>query len=99
MLFALYRSPNQSHNEFFSFIINLESTLQAITLRKPFLTTVLSDFKVKNKLWFEQDNTSYKRSILNDLMAQYGVTEIINQRTNLNLQFLVLTSSLLLKKI
>ena len=40
VLVALYRSPSQSHNEFSSFITNLESTLQAKTLRKPFLTIV-----------------------------------------------------------
>ena len=69
VLVALYRSPNQSYNEFSSFITNLESTLQAITLRKPFLAMVLDDFNAKNKLWFDQNNTSYKGSILNDLMA------------------------------
>ena len=72
-LVALYRSPSQSQNEFSSFITNLESTLQATSLRKLFLTIVLGDFNGKNKLWFDQDNTLYKGSILNDLMAQYGL--------------------------
>ena len=44
VLVALYRSPSQSHNEFSSFITNLESTLQAKTLRKPFLTIVFGWF-------------------------------------------------------
>ena len=82
VLVALYRSPNQSNNEFSSFITNLESTLQAITLRKLFLTMVLSDFNAKNKLWFDQDNTSCEGSILNDLMAQYGLTQIIHEPTH-----------------
>ena len=50
LLVALYRSPSQLHNKFSSFITNLESTLQAITLRKPFLTMILGDFIAKNKL-------------------------------------------------
>ena len=83
MLAALYRSPSQSHDKLSSFITNLASTLQAITLRKPFLTMVLRDFNAKNKLWFVQDNTLYEGSILNDLMAQYGLTQIIHEPTHI----------------
>ena len=79
MLAALYWSPTQSHNRFSSVIVNLESKFQAVTLRKPFVTMVLRDFNVKNKLWFDQDNTSYEGSISNDLMAQYGLTQILHE--------------------
>ena len=82
VLVALYQSPSQSHM-FSSFITNLESTLQAITLRQPFLTMVLGDFNAKNKPWFDQDNTSYKGSILHDLMAQYALTQIIHKPTHI----------------
>ena len=75
----LYRWPSQSYNEFSSFTTNSESTLQAITLRKSFLTMILGDFNAKNKLWFHQDVTSYEGSNLNDLMAQYNLTQIINE--------------------
>ena len=85
-------SPSQSHNKFSSFITNLASTLQATTLRKSFLTMVLGDFNAKNKLWFDQENTSYEGSILSDIMAQYGLTQVIHdKRTYTNLQFFVLT--------
>ena len=40
---------------------------------------VLGNFNAKNKLWFDQDNTSYEGSIFNDLMAQYGLTQIIHE--------------------
>ena len=83
VLVALYRSPSQSHNEFSSFITSSESTLQVKTLRKPFLTMVLRDFNAKNKLWFDQENTPYEGSILNDLMAQYGLTQIIHEPTHI----------------
>ena len=79
----MYRSPSQSHNEFCSFITNLEFTLQAITFRKPFLTMVLGNFDAKNKLWFDHNNTSYEGSILNDLMAQYCLTQIIHEPTHI----------------
>ena len=83
VLVALYRSPSQSQNEFSNFITNLESTLQAITLKKPFLTMVLGDFNAKNKPWFDQDSTSYEGSILHGLMAQYGLTQIIHEPTHI----------------
>ena len=44
---------------------------------------VLGDFNAKNKLWFDQDNTLYEGSILNDLMAQYGLTQIIHEPTHI----------------
>ena len=40
---------------------------------------VLGDFNVKNESWFDQDNKSYERSILRDLMAQYDLTQIIHE--------------------
>ena len=83
LLVALYQSLSQSHNELSRFITNLESTLQAITLRKPFLTMVLGDVNAKSKLWFDQDNTSYKGSILNNLMGQYDLTQIIHEPTHI----------------
>ena len=83
VLVALYQSLSESHNEFSSFFTNLESTLQAITLRKPFLTMILADFNAKNKLWCDQDNISYEGSILNDLKAQYGLTQIIHEPTHI----------------
>ena len=83
MLVVLYRSPSQSHNEFSSFVTNLESTSQAITLRKPFLTAALGDFNVKYKIWFDQNNALYEGSILNDLMSQYGLTQTIHEPTHI----------------
>ena len=35
----------------------------------------------KNRLWFDQDNTSYEGSLLNGLMAQYGLIKIIHEPT------------------
>ena len=48
-------------------------------MRQSFSAMVLGDFNAKNKLWFAQDNTSYESSSLNDLMAQYGLTQIIHK--------------------
>ena len=42
----------------------------------------MGEFNAKNKLWFDQGNTSYEGLILNDLMAQYGLTQIIYEPTH-----------------
>ena len=52
-------------------------------MRKPFSTMVLGDFNAKNKLWFDQGNTSHEGSILHDLMVQYGLTQIIHESTHI----------------
>ena len=41
------------------------------------------DFNAKNKLCFGQENASCKGSILNDLMAQYGLSQIIHDPTHI----------------
>ena len=80
---ALYRSPSQSHSEFTNFTTSLELTLQAIVSKNPFLSLVLDDFNAKNKVWFDQDNTTTEGTIINDLMTQYGLTQIIHESTHL----------------
>ena len=44
---------------------------------------ILGDFNPKNELRFNQDNASYEGSILNELMAQYGLTQIILEQTHI----------------
>ena len=44
---------------------------------------VLGYFNAKNRLRFDQDNASYEGSILNDLMAQYSLTQIIHEPTHI----------------
>ena len=67
---ALYRYPIQSHSESTNFTTSLELTLQAIaSSRNSFLSLVSDDFNAKNKVWFDQDNTTTEGTIVNDLMT------------------------------
>ena len=59
--------------------------LQAIASKNPFLSLVLGDFNAKNKVWFDQDNTTTERTIINDLMTQYGLTQIVGLLRNTKL--------------
>ena len=57
---SLYRSPNQSQDDFESFINNLELKLDSIMVNNPFLTAVLGDFNAKSSLWYNNDKTAYE---------------------------------------
>ena len=59
---SLYRSPNQSEDDFESFANNFELNIDAVTANNPFLTVVLGDFNIKSNLWFKGDKTSYEGS-------------------------------------
>ena len=76
------RSPSQSHGGLTN-ITSLELMLQAIASKYSFLSLVLGDFHAKNKVWFDQDNTTTQGSVINDLMANYGLTQIILEHTYL----------------
>ena len=43
----LYRSPNQCHYDFESFINNFELNLDSVMTNNPFLTVILGDFNAK----------------------------------------------------
>ena len=80
---SLYRSPNQSEDDFESFANNFELNIDAVTANNPFLTVVLSDFNVKSNLWFKGDKTSYEGSKIDAITSQFGLQQLINEPTHL----------------
>ena len=52
---TLYRSCNQSHNEFSLFIKNLELDLDKVTTYNSFLVAVLGSFNAKSRKWCLDD--------------------------------------------
>ena len=59
---SLYRSPNQSHNIFETFVYNLELKLDPIANRNPNLIVILGDFNAKSSNWCKHDKTTYESS-------------------------------------
>ena len=55
---SLYRSPNQSQDDFESFINNLECNLDSVMVNNPFLIVSLGDFNAKSSLWHNNDVTT-----------------------------------------
>ena len=48
----LYRSPNQSSDDFASFLDNFELTLDILAQKNPFLMVALGDFNAKSSNWY-----------------------------------------------
>ena len=61
-LFSLYRSPNQSENDFQNFCDNFELTLDAVSATNLFLVAVNGDFNAKCSNWYIDDKTTFEGS-------------------------------------
>ena len=57
---SLYRSPNQSYDNFVSFLDHFELTLDTLPQKNPFLLVALGDFNVKSSNLYNEDITSKK---------------------------------------
>ena len=79
---SLYRSPNQSQDDFESFANNFELNIDAITANKLFLTVFLGDFNIKSNLWFKGDKTSYESCKIDTVTSQFGL-QLIHEPTYL----------------
>ena len=79
---SLYRSPNQSQDEFETFTNNLELILEKIFEIKPFLVIALGDVKANLCRWYKNDKTTTEGSKIANPTSQYGLKQIINQPTH-----------------
>ena len=52
---SLYRSPNQSYDDFVSFLDNFELTLDTLAQKNPFLMVALGDFNANSSNWYNKD--------------------------------------------
>ena len=76
---SLYRSPNQSQDDFESFINNLENNLDSVMVNNPYLTVILGDFNAKSSLWCNNDITTYEGSKIDGATSQFGLNQIIKE--------------------
>ena len=77
---SLYRSPNQSQDDFESFINNLEYNLDSVMVNNRYLTVILGDFNAKSSLWCNNDITTYEGSKIDGVTSQFGLQQIIKER-------------------
>ena len=79
----LYRSPNQTHDDFETFMKNFELNLDEINKKTAFLTVALGDFNARSKTWFKNEKTSYEGSELDILTCSHGLHQLINEPIHL----------------
>ena len=60
---ALYRSPSQSKDDFATFSVNFEMTLDLVSKKNPILLVVLGDFKAKLRQWHDKFQFQLKISL------------------------------------
>ena len=82
---SLYRSPNQSQDEFETFTNNLALILDKIFETNPFLVIVVGDFNAKLSQWYKNDKTTTEGSKIVNLTSQYGLKQINNSSSCIDL--------------
>ena len=80
---SLYRSPNQSQDDFESFINNLEYNLDSVMANNPYLTILLGDFNAKSSLWCNNDITTYEGSKIDGVFSQFALHQITKEPTHI----------------
>ena len=76
---SLYRSRNQSSDEFENFVYNLDLTLEALTQKNPFLTVIIVYFNAKFNKWCSSDKTTAEGAKLGNLTSHYGLTQLLKE--------------------
>ena len=78
---CLYRSPNQTNDEFESFLKNFELTLDKIHEDNPFMISVLGNFNAKSNNWCKNDITFHESSMIDAVTSNYGLHQLIQEPT------------------
>ena len=79
---ALYRSPNQSNEDFEEFYHNLQDNFDQIKDLKPHCMILMSDFNSRTEQFLLGDTDSQKGIALDELIELNNMTQLIDQPTN-----------------
>ena len=80
---SLYRSLNQSSDDFVSFLDNFQLTLDTLAQKNLFLMVALGDFNAKSSNWYNKDITSDEGRKIEAVTSQYGLRQEINEPTHI----------------
>ena len=80
---TIYRSPSQNQDDFQAFIDNSEMKLETLAQRNPFLMVVIGDFNAKSKHWCSQDSTNFAGITSENVVSQFGLSQIIREATHI----------------
>ena len=80
---ALCKSLSQSQDDLQAFIKNLETNLETLAQRNPFLMVVIGDFNAKSKHWYSQDSTNFEGITTENVTSQFGLSQILKEATHI----------------
>ena len=79
---AMYRSPNQSNEEFYVFYRRLQEIFDIIKDAKPYCVILTGDLNCRSKQFWSDDFDSPKGVALDELIESNNLTQLIDQPTN-----------------
>ena len=80
---SLYRSPNQSSDDFVSVLDNFELTLDTLAQKKPFWMVALGYFNAKTSNRYNKDITSDEGRKIEAVTSQNGLHQGIKEPTHI----------------
>ena len=80
---GVYRSPNQSEEDYSNFKLNFEKTLIDLENENPFLNTIVGDFNGRCSSWWKDDIDNHVGLELESLTSFYNLTQIIDSPTHI----------------
>ena len=80
---AIYRSPNQSSEEFDLFQENLQNIIDNIKDLRPHCVILTGDFNCRSNQWWPGDKNLNEGMALDELFESYNMTQLIDQPTNI----------------
>ena len=83
MVSVIYRSPNQSNDEFEVFLSNFQMLLDEINNRKPSLSVITGDFNAGCSSWWSNDINTTEGLKLFSSTSSNGLTQIIKEPTHI----------------
>ena len=75
-LLLIYRSSNQSDEEFETFSFNFENTLSNLAIQNSHFNIVLGDFSARSSTWWSNDITNNEGTQIECLTSPYGFDQL-----------------------
>ena len=80
---SLYRSSNQSQDDFETFTENLKLNSENLVQRNPFLVVAIGDFNAKSSNRFCQDKANFEGVAIVNLTSLLGLHQVIKEPTHI----------------
>ena len=79
----MYRSPNQTSNDFNSFTTNLEKLVINLSSTNMHFILMIGDFNAKSRNWSSNDTTTAGGAQLDYLTSLYGTKQYVTEPTHI----------------